>query len=123
MIKHAATRDSGSVSLEWGHEILTPDGRVIRIPQHGFEKLRMLGLILKQRGERGLQQISLNVYEFLKPEYEALTCGLRALLGPDLTGPAIVTCGCRQCSSKHEDADRTPMPRPIPNWAQSASRH
>lgn len=82
--------------LAWGHAILTPDGQEIRIPGEAFAKLRRLGCLLPNRNH-GLLQISSSIYEFLDPECETLSDGLRRLLGVDISGPLIVDCHCPVC--------------------------
>lgn len=42
---------------------------------------------------------------------------LLSLLGPDCSGPNVVSCSCRQCSRSEEDHDRTPISRKQLNWS------
>lgn len=91
------------VTPDWGHPLITPEGKVIRVPKSAFEPLRKLGVL-----ERNRAQLKPSIYEFLDPQYDCLAMGLRQLLGPDLTGPAWLVCGCDEC--KREPQINTRMP-------------
>ena len=122
------------IPLDWGHPLMTPDGRIIRIP-NVFEFLKDLDLIVRDRAT-GLPRLRPIIYEYLQSDYDSLlvlpknTVGsvsrgratrrerrrstglsLRQILGTDLSGPEAVCCNCGECIRKVEDADRTPMPR------------
>jgi hypothetical protein len=99
-----------AIRLDWGHEIVTPEGEIIRLPQSAFPRLRILGLLLPNRNA-GLFQISDAIYAFMHPDYEGLMGGLRQVLGKEMEGPLWLKCGCRQCQEKHEEADKTPLHR------------
>jgi hypothetical protein len=90
------------VQPEWGHPLITPEGRVIRVPADVFPQLRRLGLLVNNK-----PRLSPRVYEFLDPQYDCLALGLRQLLGADLTGPAWLVCGCDECKGKGTDRDAT----------------
>jgi hypothetical protein len=109
---------TNDVRLEWGHPIKTPFGVEIRLPQKAFVRLRLLGLIEKAPG---VPQISHRVFEFMDAEYDGFMGGLRQMLGAEFEGPEWVQCSCRHCRRKHEDADRTPLPRQVlrQGWMRS----
>ena len=79
-----------------GHQLITPDGREIRVPASAFPKLRRLGLLERQRG---LPKLVNRVLDLLEPEHEGLTLGLRRTLGRNLEGPTpeLLNCDCRKC--------------------------
>jgi hypothetical protein len=87
------------VCLEWGHLVLDPDGREIRVPAKAIVKLRRLGLLIKRRGT---PQISAFIYRLLGSEYDALTDGLRSLLGEDVSGPEWLVCHCGTCKRERD---------------------
>lgn len=88
------------ITLEWGHPVLAPDGCEIRLPDRAFTKLSLMGLLVKNRN-RGMKQITEQVYEFMEPDYVSLMEGLRAMLGPDVSGVTTwLYCGCRPCQTK-----------------------
>jgi hypothetical protein len=91
--------------LQWGHPLLTPEGREIRVPAPAFRRLRRLGVLM-----RNSAQLSERIYELLDPQYDSITEGLRLLLGPDLSGPAWCRCDCKECRERASEADRTPLP-------------
>jgi hypothetical protein len=64
--------------------------------------LRRLGLLV---GGRAVLHPA--AYQFMQPEYDCLTDGLRHLLGVDLSGPAWCVCRCRECSNKASDIEHT----------------
>lgn len=97
------------VRAEWGHEIETPEGRVVRIP-NVFPELKQLGLVRRNR-DTGRFQLRPLIYEFLHPDYDGLMGPLRRVLGTNLSGPEWVVCECRECQKQKEDADRTRLPR------------
>jgi hypothetical protein len=107
------SRKNIDVPLQWGHPILTPDGRVIRVP-NVFQFLEDLDLIVRDR-TTGFHRLRPIIHEYLQPDYESLMTlpdgrSLRRILGKDLTGPLAVECYCKECQAIVQDADRTPMP-------------
>src|SRR5689334_22182254 len=90
-------------ALKWGHPAYTPDGRELRLPQRSMITLRRLGLLRYNPALHG-QQISSTIQEFLKPDYDAITGDLRAVLGPKLDGPAVLVCRCRSCRRKFSES-------------------
>lgn len=84
-----------ATALEWGHPLLTPDGREIRVPSSTFGQLRRIGALMGNSNK-----LSSVIYEFLDPQYDSLALGLRQLLGRDLTGPKWLVCNCEQCKSR-----------------------
>lgn len=93
------------VRPDWGHPLQTPEGGEIRVPKWAFPKLRKLGLLVRNRAE-----LSPRIYQFLNPQLDTLTEGLRILLGPGASGPEWVVCKCRECMRKKEDVDHMPVP-------------
>lgn len=91
------------VRLEWGHKILNPRGQEIRLPAKAIVQLRRLGLIEKRKGT---PQISAFIYTLLDPEYDALTMGLREVIGGDVSGPETVICRCKPCKRERESIYR-----------------
>src|SRR6267378_2562768 len=89
----------GDVRLNWGHKLFDPDGNPIQLPYRAIVQLRRLGVLQKNRNLGGFQ-ITEAIYELLRSEYDPLTEGLRPLLGPDVSGPATVKCGCAACNRK-----------------------
>ncbi len=75
----------------WGHGLVTPEGNEIRVPKFALVKLRKMGLLVRRRA-----RLSPLIYGVL--EQESLENGLRRLLGPDLSGPARLSCNCRECA-------------------------
>src|SRR5438067_1651460 len=88
-----------NVRLEWGHAVLNPAGKEIRLPAKAIVKLRRLGLIEKRKGT---PQISPFIYTLLNPEYDPLTMGLREVIGADIDGPESVACYCKTCKRERE---------------------
>ena len=82
--------------FEPGHPILNPEGEEIRLPAFAFKMLRRLGVISRDP-ESGRLQIKREVYDFLRPEFESLTDGLRQILGDDCSGPKKSFCDCSTC--------------------------
>jgi hypothetical protein len=99
--------------LTWGHALLDPNEQEIRLPYYAFQKLRRMGLLLKNRN-RGLHQLSPLVYEFMRPEYEGLMDGLRRILGWDLSGPLGLECRCMECKRQRSEVLRDL----VPNWKE-----
>lgn len=87
---------------DWGHPLITPEGAEIRVPANAFPRLRRLGLL-----QRGRAILVPQVYEWLDPQYDTLTDGLRHLLGSDLSGPAWLVCNCRECQRRESEFDQT----------------
>ena len=83
---------ASSIRPEWGHPLICPDGREIRVPSFVFGKLRKLGLLDDNKG-----RLSPMAYEFMAPQYDCICDGLRQILGEDLSGPKWIVCGCRKC--------------------------
>jgi hypothetical protein len=94
-----------ATALEWGHPLITPDGRVISVPIFAFGTLRKLGLLQNNKN-----RLSPTIYEFIDPQYDSITEGLRQLLGKELTGPEWCRCGCQECREKQAAADNTRLP-------------
>lgn len=86
----------GEPRPEWGHRIFDPDGRPIQLPYRAVERLRRLGVLLKNRNLGGLQ-IDPVIHTLLTPEYDAITMELRRVLGTELEGPKWLVCNCRRC--------------------------
>jgi hypothetical protein len=91
-----------AIALEWGHPLLTPDGREIRVPLSAFGTLRKLGALQKNKN-----RLTDRIYELIDPQYDSITEGLRHLLGRDLLGPNWCSCGCRECQGKEGELDDT----------------
>jgi hypothetical protein len=89
-----------ATALEWGHPLLTPDGREIRVPLSAFGTLRKLGVLQKNKN-----RLNDRIYELIDPQYDSITEGLRHLLGDDLSGPKWCSCGCRECQGKASELD------------------
>jgi len=87
------------VRLLWGHEVLTPDGKSIRLPLKAIITLRRLGALDRFQGKPQLKPF---IYELLDPDYDSLTDGLRRLLGEDATGPTWLICRCKSCRYQRE---------------------
>jgi hypothetical protein len=94
-----------ATALEWGHPLITPDGRVISVPIFVFGTLRHLGLLQNNKN-----RLSPNIYQYLDPQYDSITEGLRHLLGRGLTGPEWCRCGCQACREKADALDNTQLP-------------
>ena len=92
-----------------GHPVLAPDGAELCVPASVFPRLRVMGLL--QRGP--IPRIADRIYQYMLPEYDCLTDGLRFLLGPDVSGPAWCECHCTHCKRKLSDLDQTATPRPL----------
>jgi hypothetical protein len=90
---------------EWGHEILTPEGKAIRMPKYAFRLLRKLGVL-----EHNRAQLKPIIYQLLDRQYDDLLMGLRHLLGKYLDGPDWCVCHCRECQSKESQTDNTSLP-------------
>jgi hypothetical protein len=90
---------------EWGHPLVTPEGKTIRVPASAFRKLRQLGALLGNSN-----RLSPRIYDFVRPELDCLGEGLGRLLGEDLSGPAWVVCACNDCRRKEAESDRTALP-------------
>ena len=90
---------------EWGHPLLTPEGKTLRVPASAFAKLRRLGVLLGNSN-----RLSPKIYEFIRPEFDCITEGLGRLLGEDLSGPSWVLCICKNCQCWAEESDRTSLP-------------
>ena len=93
-----------ATALEWGHPLLTPDGREIRVPLKAFGTLRKLGLLMGNKN-----RLSERIYDYIETEYDSITEGLRLLLGDDLSGPRWCACDCRECQGKASDLDDSRM--------------
>ena len=86
--------------LKWGHELLAPDGTSLRVPFYAFGKLRKLGLLQNNKN-----RLSPAIYEFLDPQHDCITMGLRHLLGEDLSGPLWLVCRCEECKARYGNVD------------------
>jgi hypothetical protein len=76
---------------KWGHAMIAPDGQEIRVPKFALVKLKKMGLLERRRA-----RLSPLIYGVL--QHDSLANGLRRLLGADLSGPAWLSCNCRECS-------------------------
>jgi hypothetical protein len=76
---------------KWGHALITPDGQEIQVPKLALLKLRKMGLLERRRA-----RLSPLIHGVL--QNESLANGLRRLLGSDLSGPAWLSCKCRECT-------------------------
>jgi hypothetical protein len=90
---------------EWGHPLLTPDGKTIRVPASAFAKLRKLGAFLGKSN-----RLSPRIYQFIRPEFDCISEGLGRLLGEDLSGPSWVQCTCKNCQDRTAESDYTKLP-------------
>ena len=48
------------------------------------------------------QNVRAVVEEFFKPDYDALTRGLKEILGTDISGPEALVCKCQECKNERE---------------------
>ncbi len=87
-----------TVAPDWGHPLMTPEGKEIRVPKDAFECLRKLGVL-----ERNRAILKPLIYELLDPQYDDLLMGLGRLLGRDLHGPLWCICRCRECQGREAD--------------------
>jgi len=90
---------------EWGHSLITPEGREIRVPAFAFRKLRQLGALMGNSN-----RLSPRTYEFVRPEFNCISEGIGRVLGEDLSGPAWVLCTCKDCQRRAAESDRTALP-------------
>jgi hypothetical protein len=90
---------------EWGHPLLTPEGKTIRVPASAFAKLRRLGVLLGKSN-----RLSPRIYQLVQPEFDCITEGLGRLLGEDLSGPNWVQCTCKSCQYRAAESDQTQLP-------------
>ena len=90
---------------DWGHPLQTPEGNIIRVPAFAFPRLRWLGMLVN-----GQAILSPRIYEFIDPQYDTLTDGLRHLLGRDLSGPEWLVCRCMKCLEREALTDNTAAP-------------
>ncbi len=93
------------VTPEWGHSLLTPEGKEIRVPKSAFEPLRRLGALERNRAK--LRPI---IYQLLGREYDDLLMGLRHLLGINLNGPEWCVCHCRECRQIESQTENIRLP-------------
>lgn len=91
------------VCLEWGHKVFDPDGKPVQLPARAIVTLRRLGVLIRNRDLGGLQ-ISESIHELLTPEYDAITEGLRRVLGTGLEGPKQLVCNCQRCRRIRNEA-------------------
>jgi hypothetical protein len=94
-----------TVSPDWGHALLTPEGKEIRVPKSAFEPLRKLGVL-----ERNRAQLKPIIYQLMDREYDDLLMGLRHMLGKDLGGPAWCVCHCQECRDRDLQTENIQMP-------------
>ena len=90
---------------EWGHPLITPEGKEIRVPAFAFRKLRQLGALLGNSN-----RLSPRIYQLIRPEFDCISEGLGRLLGEDLSGPSWVLCTCKDCQCKAAESDHTMLP-------------
>jgi hypothetical protein len=91
--------------LEWGHLLVTPEGKTIRVPAFAFRKLRLLGALLGNSN-----RLSPKIYQLIRPEFDCISEGLGHLLGKDLSGPSWVLCACKDCQRKAAESDHRALP-------------
>ena len=96
-------------NLRWGHALVSPEGAELRVPASVFPRLDQMGLLLRGR----IPRISHKIYQYMRPEYDSLTDGLRFVLGPDMSGPAWCECNCPKCQRRASDHDHTARPRDL----------
>jgi len=95
------------VRPDWGHPIVTPDGREIRVPHWAMQELRKANFLVGNTAE-----LKAVIYGALgKLQNNLISEDLSRVLGPDLSGPATVECYCGSCQKAHSDVDDTPLPR------------
>jgi hypothetical protein len=104
-----------------GHEVINPEGKIIRVPAFVMAQLRRMGM-LKRSKERHLQRIDGKIYFFMdNPTFLANTqhqrlrgfdpqkltsapaknkVSLISILGRDCSGPQVVYCSCGNCQKK-----------------------
>jgi hypothetical protein len=90
---------------EWGHALITPDGKTIRVPAFAFRKLRQLGTLMGNSNH-----LSPKIYQLIRSEFDCISEGLGLLLGEDLSGPSWVLCTCKDCQQRKAELDRTALP-------------
>jgi hypothetical protein len=105
VIQAAALHQYPPVVPEWGHPLLTPDGKTIRVPASAFAKLRKLGAFLGKSN-----RLSPRIYQLIQPEFDCIAEGLGRLLGEDLSGPSWVLCTCKSCQNRVTESDQTKLP-------------
>jgi hypothetical protein len=105
VIQATALTQPPSVVPEWGHPLITPEGKTIRVPASAFAKLRRLGALLGKSN-----RLSPRVYQLISPEFDCITEGLGRMLGEDLSGPNWVLCSCKSCQDIKAESDRTWLP-------------
>jgi hypothetical protein len=93
------------IDAEWGHPIIGPRGERGRVPLFCYKILHQLGI--KKRYSIHLSEL---IYEFMDPALDALSDGVRRVLGPDLAGPSWCVCHCKECGQKESDIDHTREP-------------
>jgi len=75
-----------------GHEIMRPDGYVIRIDRDALAELQKKRLLIRHR-----RAFHPRIVEVLHID-GLLSDRLRQHLGPDLSGPEVCVCHCQDCS-------------------------
>ena len=105
MTQATALSQPPPVVPEWGHPLIAPDGRTIRVPASAFAKLRRLGSFLGKSN-----RLSPRIYDLIHPDFDCITEGLGRLLGEDLSGPSWVFCTCKSCQDKKAESDHTRLP-------------
>lgn len=105
VIQAAALPQPPPVIPEWGHPLLTPDGKTVRVPASAFAKLRRMGAFLGKSN-----RLSPRIYQLIQPEFDCITDGLGRLLGEDLSGPSWVQCTCKSCQDRTAESDQTKLP-------------
>ena len=104
-VTQATAFSISSSAPEWGHPLVTPEGKTIHVPAFAFRKLRQLGALLGNTN-----RLSSRIYVYIRPEFNCLSEGLGCLLGEDLSGPSWVQCTCKDCQRKAAESDRTALP-------------
>jgi hypothetical protein len=100
----------GEAYMGVGHELLNPFGERICVSKVTFRILDMRGYLQRDR-ETGLKQFKPSLVEvFLQLERTTYHRDLYAAIGPDFSGPATISCACRECQQKESQNDNTRMP-------------
>ncbi|MBN1224155.1 MAG: hypothetical protein JXB23_12985 [Candidatus Aminicenantes bacterium] len=105
MIQATALSQYLPVVPEWGHPLITPEGKTIRVPAFAFRKLSQLGALLGKSN-----RLSTKIYQIIQPEFDCITEGLGHLLGEDLNGPSWILCTCKDCQRRVAESDHTALP-------------
>jgi hypothetical protein len=79
------------MGCECGHDLETPDGKIIQVPKFAFVALKKKGLLDRRRAK-----LKPEIYDVLK-HGETLLDGLGRILGSNLEGPEWCLCFCHDC--------------------------